>query len=98
MNRHDPGRAGRGVAGCTACAARGRGRPSPDGPHAEPAARHHPCHRRCRQAAPVRSGAMGGDGPGPGVWSVAFLAAPEGGGRDGDDGRWGLRPGCCFKS
>ncbi len=72
MNRHDPGRSGRGEAACTPRAGGGRGRPSADGPRAEPSVRHHPCGHRCRQTAPEQSGAGSGDRPRPGVRSVAF--------------------------
>ncbi|GEM_PF-642074 len=72
MNRHDPGRSGRGEAACTPRAGSGRGRPSADGPRAEPSVHRHGCHRRSRQAAPVRNVAGSGGGPGPGVRSVAF--------------------------
>ena len=72
MNRHDPGRSGRGEAACTSRAGSGRGRPSADGPRAEPSMRRQCCHRRSRQAAPVRNVAGSGGGPGPGVRSVAF--------------------------
>lgn len=72
MNRHDPGRSGRGAAACTPRAGSGRGRPSADGPRAEPSVHRQCCHRRSLQAAPGRNVAGSGGGPGPGVRSVAF--------------------------
>lgn len=72
MNRHDPGRSGRGEAACTPHAGSGRGRPSADGPRAEPPVHRLCCQRRSRQAAPVRNVAGSGGGPGPGERSVAF--------------------------
>lgn len=92
MNHHDPGRSGRGAAACTPRAGGGRGRPSADGPRAEPSMHRQCCHRRSRQAAPVRNVAGSGGGPGPGVRSVAVHAPSEGDG--GGRRRWplGLAP------
>lgn len=55
----------------------GRGRPSRDGPRAEPAVRRHRCRARCRQQAPVWNRAGGATGRGPACGPLPCPPCPK---------------------